>query len=232
MVRSTPSAPNGLGGPNGLAYDPIAGTAYFVSVPTNGSSPLLYAVVIDPQPSGSVTNIGTLSGSKPTNATLYAGKYWYIDAATDDLHSVSFTAGGMVDTDTNEGDLLGNAASLGFGDCSANRTTGIMLCSADRSDEPGMTVMFSVDLDAALPNYTQHVLEDDAILQLAFGGEGTLFGHNGAENSLYYVSVIASSFGERGKVLDSLTEAGGPFTDLSSFNPLCECLPPCQEDNN
>ena len=224
LVRSTAPAPNGLAGPNGLAYDVATGTAYFASVPTNGDLATLYAVVISPSP-GSVTSIGTLTGSKPTNATFYDGKYWYIEAATDDLHAVSFI-GGLVDMDTSVADLLANAASLGFGDCSVNRATGVMLCSADRSDEPGMTVMFSADLDDAVPSYTQHVLEDDAILQLAFGGEGTLFGHNGVENSLYYVSVIASSFGVRGKVLDSLAEAGGAFTDLSSFNPLraCNCV--------
>ena len=224
LVRSTVSAPNGLAGPNGLAYDPVTGKAYFASVPTNGSSPMLYSVVVDPTP-GSVTSIGTLTGSKATNATFYKGEYWYIDAGTDDLRAVSFTAGGAVAADTVVTDLLANAASLGFGDCSVNADDGLMLCSADRSDKPTKTVMFSADLDDTPPVYKEEVEEVDAILQLAYGGEGTLFGHNGAENSLYYVSVVPSSFGVRGKVLDTI--AGGPFTDLSSFSPLRPCGDNC-----
>ena len=174
-------------------------------------------MVIDPLPVGPVLTFGDpLIGSRPTDATFYDGKYWYINATTDDLYSFDVSGGG----DLFVGSLLADSGSFGFGDCSVDED-GVMICSGDRSDVPGMTVIFSVDLEAPLPNYTQHLAVDDAILQLAFGGEGTLFGHNGAENSLYYVSVVSASFGERGKVLDTLEL--GPFTDLSSFNELCDC---------
>ena len=88
----------------------------------------------------------------------------------------------------------------------------------------GPIVFFTVDL-SSLPNYTEHQTDDPATppLQLAFGGEGTLFGQTGAltgEQDLYYVSLVPGpSFGERGKVLTDF--AGGPYTDMSAFNPLC-----------
>ena len=88
-------------------------------------------------------------------------------------------------------------------------------------------IFFTVDL-SSLPNYTEHLTDDPATLplQLAFGGEGTLFGQTGAltdppEQDLYYVSLVPATLGERGKVLTDFS--GGPYTDMSQFNPLCAC---------
>jgi len=64
------------------------------------------------------------------------------------------------------------------------------------------------------------------VLQLAFGGEGTLFGQTGAltgEQDLYYVSLVPATLGARGLVLVDFD--GGPYTDMSMFNPLCACIP-------
>ena len=138
-------------------------------------------------------------------------------------------------------DVLGSFDSFTFGDCSAD-PSGKMFCSAVTSGSGSTplhtagTVLFSVDLNLAMPVYTQHlplptgVPSAAAILQLAHGGDGTLYGHDGAEDSLYYISLVPESIGTRTKVLDPAAGVSGTFralTDFSTFNPLCECE--CEE---
>ena len=44
------TAVNGLPGPNGLAYNPVSGLAYFASFPNSGGgSPILYSVQVSPR---------------------------------------------------------------------------------------------------------------------------------------------------------------------------------------
>ena len=219
-----PSA-NSIFGPNALAYDPPRGRALFATVPNDGSAPMLYGQVIDPV-TGPPMLLGPLAdGVVPTNATFYANLYWYIDSGTDDLRSVSFELDGSMDMDVKVTDL--GMGDLSFGDCSVDQATGEMFCSADNSTKAaGETVIFRVDLDDTPPIYEELLVTTDAILQLAHGGEGTLFGHNGVEDSLYYISLIAP-IGARAKVLDPADGISGlgfmGFTDFSTFNPLCEC---------
>ena len=223
------SAVNGLPGPNGLAFDTDSGKAYFASFPNSGGgSPMLYSVVVDP-PGGTPVIVGTPSGARLFDAAFFDGKYWYIDAGTDDLRSISFDpTTGMLASDVLEAELLtGGFAghTFGFGDIAIQDGT---LYGAGRRNPGapgGPIVFFSVDL-SSLPNYTEHQTDDPATLplQLAFGGEGTLFGQTGAltdppEQDLYYVSLVPGTLGERGKVLTDF--AGGPYTDMSAFNPLC-----------
>ena len=40
---------------------------------------------------------------------------------------------------------------------------------------------------------------------------------------MYYVSLVPATLGKRGIVLEDFD--GGPYTDMSDFNPLCECVP-------
>ena len=96
--------------------------------------------------------------------------------------------------------------------------------------------MFTVDLNAPDPvaTYTELVIAPDSVqdqkLQLAFGGDGTLFGYatgNGNQNLLFYVSVVLGQMGGRALVLSDIES--GPFTDVSTFNPLCGCQRPCGE---
>ena len=74
--------------------------------------------------------------------------------------------------------------------------------------------------------YMEHQTDPSTtlVLQLAFGGDGTLFGQTGApagEQDLYYISLVPATLGERGRVLEDFS--GGPYFDMSDFNPLCEC---------
>ena len=224
-------AVNGLPGPNGLAYDIGSGKAYFASAPNSGGGPLiLYSVVVSPPDGLPPVNLGTPTGTRLFDAAFFDGKYWYIDANTDDLRSISFAPDGTIASDVVEADLLAGSEfdgdTFGFGDIAIQDST---LYGAGRRKPGGGVgdpiVFFTVDL-SSLPNYTEHQTDDPATppLQLAFGGEGTLFGQTGAltgEQDLYYVSLVPATLGERGKVLTDFS--GGPYTDMSDFNPLCDC---------
>ena len=227
------SAVNGLAGPNGLAYDTASGKAYFASVPNSGGgSPILYSVVVDP-PGGAPVFLGSPFGARLFDAAFFDGKYWYIDGRTDDLRSISFDPmTGLLASDVLEADLLAGGEfdgdTFGFGDIAIQDD---ILYGAGRRKPGGAAggpiIFFTVDL-SSLPNYTEHQTDDPATppLQLAFGGEGTLFGQTGAltgEQDLYYVSLVPATLGERGKVLVGF--AGGPYTDMSAYNSLCAAPP-------
>ena len=231
------SAVNGPAGPNGLAYDTDKGIAYFASFPNSGGgSPILYSVVVDP-PGGIPVPLGSPAGERLFDAAFFEGKYWYIDASTDDLRSISFLGGGGIASDDLEAELLAGGAfdgdTFAFGDIAIQ--DGILYGAGRRNlggvpGPGGPIIFFTVDL-SSLPNYTEHLTDDPATLplQLAFGGEGTLFGQTGAltdppEQDLYYVSLVPATLGERGKVLTDF--AGGPYTDMSAYNPLCPCFGP------
>ena len=232
------SAVNGPAGPNGLAYDTASGKAYFASVPNSGGgSPILYSVVVDP-PGGAPVFLGSPLGRRLFDAAFFDGKYWYIDARTDDLRSISFDAmTGLLASDVLVADILAvdfPGHTFGFGDIAIQ--DGI-LYGAGRRNLPfilgGPIVFFTVDLSDPTMSYVEHQTDDFAtpVLQLAFGGEGTLFGQTGAltgEQDLYYVSLVpGAKFGERGKVLVDFS--GGPYTDMAGFNPLCACKEICRE---
>ena len=241
LSRSTAvDATNSTSGPNGLAYDPGTGTAYFASVPTAGGGPtILYSVVVDP-PGGTPVSTGNPAGTALSDAAFFDGRYWYIPAGTDDLRSITFNPGpgGTIASDNLVAELLTPGGdTLVFGDIGIK--DGILHGSA-RRDPGGDVVFFTVDLNPASGDflvYMQHLsgapgdpVPLGPVMQLGFGDDGTLFGVTGAlsgANDLYYVSRVPGSLGERGLVLEDF--AGGPFTDMAQFNPVCDCPRECQE---
>ncbi len=229
FTRDEPA--NGQYGPNGLAYDAATGVAYFAAIPNGAGSRTLHSVAIDPQPAGAVEHLGILAGT-PFNATFFDGQYWYIDNGTDDLRAVSFNADGSIALDTKIGDLKGDAVGFRFGDVTVN-SEGLLYGSADIKGGPddGKVVLFTVDLTDPDPasTYTELSVSPTSLnpkMQIAFGGDGTLFGHasgGGSTSILYYVSIVSGQVGARAEVLTDID--GGPFTDVASFNPLCDCPP-------
>ena len=199
LTRSTAAdAVNGTSGPNGLAYDTLTGNAYFTSVPNSGGgSPILYSVAVDPPDGGPPLALGSPTGAKPHDAAFFDGKYWYIDAGTDDLHSISFDPF----LDIVVADLLTGVGggTLGFGDIAIK--DGILYGAGLRLPS-NRIVFFTVDLSMPATTYTEWQEDDpmdSPVLQLAFGGNGTLFGQTGAltgEQDLYYVSQVPATLGE------------------------------------
>ena len=95
---SDPTALNGIFGPNDLAFNSKTDTAYFASSPNSaGGPPVLYSVKVDPP--GMPMDVGNPDGANIFDAAFFDGKYWYISAETDDLHSISFDPMGMIATE-------------------------------------------------------------------------------------------------------------------------------------
>ncbi len=258
LVRSTdPDAPNGMAGPNGLAYDPGTGTAYFSSRPGNppgpgNEPPILYSVVVDQlsgaPPPGPIVPLGnpTPADRGLADAAFFDGKYWYIDHGTDDLRCISFNPGGSISADVKVADLLSNSAVLFFGDIGIK--DGILHGSAEKVGAVGPfpVVFFTVDLNPAsgvFLDYVEHLAGAPTldppfgpVLQLGFGDDGTLFGVTGAfvGNDLYYIRLLPGQLGLRGLALEGFP--GGPFTDMAQWNPICDCPregePGCEEGDD
>ena len=191
------TAENGLSGPNGLAYDTITGTAYFASAPNSGGGAVVvYSVAVDP-PAGPPVALGTPDGTKLFDAAFFAGRYWYIDASTDDLHSITFDPF----TDVKEADILSNGGFFAFGDIAIK--DGTLYANARKDGDK--IVFFSLELSDPAGTYSEHQsdLSTLPVLQLAFGGEGTLFGQTGAltvpaEDDLYYLNYALRGAPEEG----------------------------------
>ena len=115
------TAVNGPAGPNGLAFDPFSGLAYYASFPNSGGGlPILYSVQVSPPDGLPPVNLGNPEGARLFDAAFFDGKYWYIDASTDDLRSISFEPDGTIDSDVLEAELLAGGEfdgdTFAFGD--------------------------------------------------------------------------------------------------------------------
>ena len=226
-------------GPNGLAYDPSTGIAYFTSFPGGGAPSVLYSAVVDPpDPTGTTTAVvGTLAG-RATSGTFYGGSYWYIPVGSDELHKVDFP---FAETALNSGGSLAApaaGASFSFGDLTVNKDG--LLFGHGRRRPPGQNPalctpvlcpvnFFTIDLEAAsetaiLASYVEFGVPTEPVMQIAFAGEGTLFGHESAPaNSFLYVKQgVPPSGGPEARGTRSLALSeidGGPFTDFSYIQP-------------
>ena len=212
-------SPNGEFGPNGIAYNEVTGVAYYAAIPNFGGTRTLWSMAIDPQPPGPPESLGRLDGT-PRSATFFDGLYWYVADGTLALHAVSFTAGGSLLADTLVGVLpllSAGATGLEFGDVSVDEV-GLLYGSADivGGVDDGKVLLFTVDLNGPDPvsTYMELSIDTDPKMQLAFGGDGTLFGHT-SDGTLRVV------------LFDS-----GPFTDLASFNSLCDCPRSFEDDDD
>ena len=200
-------------------------------------------VTVDPAGGTPVPLGNPAAGAVLSDAEFFDGLYWYISAGTDDLRTISFNAGGTIASDDLVIDLLVPGETLIFGDIGIR--DGILHGSA-RRDPAGDVVFFTVDLNPASGVYLAYIEHQSGaagdplplgpVMQLGFGDDGTLFGVTGALtgfNDLYYVSLVPATLGERGLVLEDF--AGGPFTDMAQFNPVCDCPrlgePGCLVDN-
>lgn len=158
--------------PNGLAYDPTTERLYYVD--EDGK---LY--FIDPSdPGAGETHAGTV-GALNAGATFYEGDYYYVPHdGDDDLHRVSFDVNGdIANEEIVASDFTGRAdASFQFGDLAA-RDDVIFFHADDVGSSPGGIEFSQFDMSGSSPVYTQIETGYAAKLQLAFGSDGTLFGH-------------------------------------------------------
>lgn len=159
--------------PNGLAFDPSTERLYYAA--ENGDLRF-----IDPsEPSAGATFAGTVDELN-AGATFYEGAYYYVPhGGDDDLHKVTFNADGTIaNEEIVASDFTGRAdASFEFGDLAAQNDV-IYFHADDVGTNPVDGVEFAqFDMSGPAPIYTQIQTGYAAKLQLAFGSDGTLFGH-------------------------------------------------------
>ena len=192
---------------NGNAYDALNDLFYFAKWNGDNSSAAIY---YNDFYDNSLTYVGTTTSHGIACGTFYNGKYYYIHNATDDLRSVTMSGGSMIDTKV--GDITGNTKTLKFGDV-AYDANGILYGSATAT--PGGNIFFIYDPANTTSPFTSYTASQT--LQLAFGSDGVLYGHNANSGDFYTVSTTDGT-------LTSLCTSSVKFADLAAGESLT--IPP------
>jgi len=168
--------PAGSAGPNGLAYDAVNGRFYYCDYP---STTTLYFWDGTQQVAG-------LLEQNIAAADFYDSKYYYIAGKppTDDLYVVEFNANGTIKTGFPEkvDDIADNAHGWTFnGDIAIKDDVvyGWGLCSTHGYE------FFTYDLGTG--DFSVNTVSYGSSLQLAFGSDGTLYGHRSGGAGAFYV---------------------------------------------
>ncbi len=161
--------------PNGLAYDAENGRFYYCDYYAPNT---LYFW------DTSQHVAGTLLGNV-ADAGFYDGKYYYITGPppSDDLYEVTFNADGTINTQTKLDDIAGGLHGWTFnGDIAVKDGVvyGWGLCSPGNKYE-----FFTYDLTTG--DFTSDTPSYQSSLQLAFGSDGTLYGHRSGGAGAFYV---------------------------------------------
>lgn len=117
-------------------------------------------------------------------ATIYAGSYWYIDDNTDDLMKVTLDTNGLVVSENKIADITNNTNTFQFGDFVFNNT-GVLIGSATGDGGVSFFTYFN--------NVFNEVDSGGSVLQLAFGGDGVLYGQDASNGSIYSVDPLTGN---------------------------------------
>jgi hypothetical protein len=154
---------------------------------------------------------GPLGTGEIANAAFYNGKYYYITGptASDDLYEVAFNADGTINSITFLNDISDNNHAWTFnGDIAIKDGVlyGWGLCSTHGYE------FFTYNLFTNI--FTENKTTYQASLQLAFGSDGTLYGHRSGGDGPFFIVNTAD-----GKVTDPQGNPSDPvllFTDCAS----------------
>lgn len=172
--------------PNGLAYDAENGRFYYCDYYAPNT---LYFW------DTSQHVAGTLLGNV-ADAGFYDGKYYYITGppASDDLYEVTFNADGTISAQTKLDDIADGVHGWTFsGDIAVKDGVvyGWGLCGPNSKYEFFTYGLATGDFTSVTPSY-------QSSLQLAFGSDGTLYGHRSGGDGAFY--VIDTTNGDVSKV--------------------------------
>jgi sugar lactone lactonase YvrE len=208
LVFTAPIPPNrSSSSPNGLAYDSDNNRLYYTQYP--GTAQLYFYDGTIQQSAGALTGVIAC-------ADFYAGKYYYISSATDDLYEVTFDANGFKASDTKIADITSNAHSWTFDGDIAISPEG-KLYGFGKCGIHGQYEFFSVDLDGQ--NFA--LIKDNGYtfsLQLAFSPDGTLYGHASSGVGYFYTVALDSGV----PTLLPLSGKSKLYTDLASGPRITE----------
>ena len=221
---TSPPPDDGSAGPNGLAYDAVNERMYYCDyLKVNNNTNLYFWDLAG----GGQTLAGSLGNVNIADADFYGGKYYYITgpAASDDLYEVQFNADGTIAADfpvklddityntvddpqhawTFNGDIaINDGVIYGWGKCSIHN----------------QYEFFKYDIDGGVPAVVNATAFQGFSMQLAFGSNGTLYGHESKGIGPFY--VVSTTNGDLTPVVPTESDPWGHlYTDCASGG-LCD----------
>jgi hypothetical protein len=195
-------------GPNGLAYDGANRRFYYCEYYSSTEAKLYFW-------DGEEHLAGTLTTGTGTagiaNADFDGGKYYFINGKTDDLFEVSFDANGYISNINSLGDIAENTHGWTFnGDIAVKDGVVYGWGKCEESGHP--YEYFTYDIAGDLFTLITPTYQNS--LQLAFGLDGTLYGHDYYIGDFYEINTDTAG-------VTLLFDAGVQFTDCSSGD-ICE----------
>jgi len=197
--------------PNGNAFDVANQRFYFASFKDPGTPPSVSVppselYFIDLSDLTTIVHAGTLDGHASDGA-FYDGSYWYIGHGTEELQEVSLKADGTINTETTAAtNITGEEASyLGFGDIEIDCNGVVYISATIRESGNSISGVLFGTYDPSTSEFTK--LGDGFAYQLAFGPDGTLWGHSAGDGKFY---TINTSTGVANEVFTN-----NMFTDLA-----------------
>lgn len=168
--------------PNGLAFDESTDRLYYVG---NSTDNTLYFIDTN-NPEKGATKAGTINRQN-AGADIHNGSYYYIPHfGPDDLHRVDFDASGEITKDEIVAEDFAGGTEFAFGDLAAKDDLLYLHGEQFDGDSP-LHIEFSTinlnDYSYTRIETSEYDEEDGytgtyvAKLQLAFGDNGTLYGH-------------------------------------------------------
>jgi len=208
-----PPPPEGSAKPNGLAYDEFTGRFYYCDY--QSTSTLYFWDGATETVAGSIYS-KNLGGSGIANADFYDGTYYFIDGQTDDLYGVILNPDGTIASGNTAADKLADIANNAHG-WTFMGDIGVqdgVIYGWGRCVTDGKFEFFTYDLSTGDFNLFTPTYQSSS-LQLAFGTDGTLYGHRSA--GLGDIFVINKANGD---VTGPICSPGVLFTDCASGSTI------------
>ena len=203
--------------PNGLAYDDANNRLYYAV--RSGSVTKLFMYDFENAPVEAATGLtGEVYG-----ATWGDGSYWYIPNGTDDMRIVtSFDSNGLNGTNELFEENFAGGKSFNFGDIALDAEEGVIYVSTSFSGTNKEFFKYDLNKDVG-DRYSLITATGGAVgLQLGFGEDGVLYGHNTFGQNPD-VTVTAKEFFEVDKegTASSLGIGSNGYNDLASGPSVC-----------
>ena len=214
-LEFTVASPVGIGSaaPNGLAFDEAKIYWYYTTY--SGQAKLYFW-------DGAAQHYAGLLTGEIACGDFYEGKYYYIAGgpagATDDLYEVTFDASGFIASEQKLADISNNVHKWTFNGDIAISPDGVIYGVGACSSHSGNYEFFKVNrngtgfqmIDTSVHNFS---------LQLAFGSDGTLYGHESRNDGPFFAVDLVN--GDLSTPFPNATNY--LYTDLSSGprDPAC-----------
>ncbi len=159
--------------------------------------------------------------------TFYIGRYYYVAQGTDDLYEVSFSKSGTIADETKVCDLVEDKYSLALGDIAFNPLEdGVLYGTATKitNKRPPPKIFFKVKVSGDNCKDFNVLVEDVNFgaghLEIAFGEDNQLYGHNPADGRFYRINITDGSYSF---ICTTRTYDGGllRLSDLSRGSGTC-----------